>query len=101
MQNGECILIKLCGINCMSTSSGLDWGQFFYAYLSDDKRNDVFDSCMASCGSENSHADTLRLQYGIISVSRVNLTDNRCDFQAALLCYVQSTNSRQFPTADF
>ena len=89
MQNGECIQTKICGVECMSThpSGG---GMFSLTSLSIDKKNDVLDSCLALCGSENAFANTVRLLYGIISVTRVNLTNNLMEYNAAIICITNS-----------
>ena len=71
---------KLCGVSCNCSSNGA----FAYTYLSSSNINDIRDSSIVSCEGYNS---ALRLSYGIVSVNKVNLTDNKCTYRAAMYCY--------------
>ena len=87
MSSGECILTKLCGVQCHASD-----GPFVYNDLSENMRNYVIDSSVSKCGSET-FVSTLRLGVGCIYVNRVNLTDNTCDEQPAIYCTITSSTA--------
>ena len=72
----ESHISKVCGVSCLVY--GNQYGQFAYISVSQEKTNDIKDSCIASCGSEDAYAETIGLWHGTVSTKQVNFTRNIC-----------------------
>jgi hypothetical protein len=75
--NGECVLNRVCGFDCSSTSSG----PFAYIYIKDDAtfKNHVYDSSFThTLIKSGSPLYTLCLSKGNVLCSSVNITNNEC-----------------------
>jgi hypothetical protein len=82
--NGECVLSKICGFNCLSTGNGL----FAYVYTKNDVsyKNNVNDSTMTHSITQTGTL-SLWLYYGTILCPSVNITNNECKSYPAILCF--------------
>jgi hypothetical protein len=94
---GECVLNRVCGFNCSSTSSGYTQGAYSNIFVKDNiaNKNHVNDSSITHCMPEctNSHV-TLIIHYGKVLSPSVNLTNNVCYcYSAVYYCGVTGTDT--------
>lgn len=87
----QCIISKICSFQCASTfsSAGSSRGQFAYIIIKDDiwSINQINDSSIARSRNESTTSEeALCLNRGKITVSLVNLTNNKCARYTALYC---------------
>ena len=74
MSNGHCILSKLCGVECNTTSSN---GPFSYVNLNSGSINKILQSTVSKCSSEE-NGNTLCHLDGNIEATSVNASMNQC-----------------------
>jgi hypothetical protein len=88
--NGECILNKICGLNCSSTlSNSFSGGQCAYIQIKNDAscKNHVSDSSFTQSSIESTYAHhVLDLFYGNILCPSVSITNNKCTRYVAFWC---------------
>jgi len=84
--SGRCVLSRICAFNCCSTRNDYSYGQF--AYINSFIKNNVNDSSIThTLKKEGAYpCEAMRLQYGNILCTSVNLTNNECYWCPALLC---------------
>ena len=90
--SGQCVLSRICALNCCSTYNGNSYGQF--AWINSNIQNNVNDSSITHTlkkGTRPCYA--LHLHDGNILCTSVNLTNNECYWYPALLCYRTSSIS--------
>jgi hypothetical protein len=76
--NGQCILYKVCGNDCYTTTNGNSY-QFAYLYVNDavSSRNYVNYSSISRCVNENTY-HLLAFQYGTNYCPSINISLNKC-----------------------
>jgi hypothetical protein len=80
--NGECVLCRVCGFDCLTTTSG-SRGQF--ARINTKIKNNVNDSSFThSYNTNSSTQNTLRLECDNILCPYVNITNNECYWDTAI-----------------
>jgi hypothetical protein len=87
---GECVLNKVCGNNCFSTSTSGSYGQFAAIYVQHtaSNKNYVNYSSASRCLNHNSNSYiTLRLQYGKTYCQSVNSSLNKCQYYSGIFFY--------------
>jgi hypothetical protein len=85
--SGQCVLYKICGYDCCTTSSS--HGQFTCIEMNnaDSSKNYVNYSSISRCVNENSSSyHTLRHLYGQIHCPLVNITMNKCYYRSGIYC---------------
>jgi hypothetical protein len=95
--NGECILNKICGFDCLSTySSSNSYGQFAYIRPKSDVtfKNRVNDSSFTHSSKVGTYSCyVLWLYYGSILCPSVNITNNECHHCTAIYCYPTASST--------
>jgi hypothetical protein len=87
--SGQCVLYKVCGYDCCTTSTGSSYGQFVFIQVKDatSSKNNVNYSSTARCVTENSDSYyMLRISYGKICCPSVNISMNKCKFYSGIYC---------------
>ena len=98
-QNGECVLNKCCGISCFCTLDNY-YGQFYYSQLTDDimKKNQINDTSVAlsfdQSRKEASQGYTLYMWFGDVRVNTVNVSNNNCKVNSAIVFYPSTNNEK-------
>jgi hypothetical protein len=92
--NGQCVLYKVCGYDCCSTTT---IGQFvrIYIYNVASSKNYVNYTSTVRCVCDTSGScETLCLEYGKIYCPSVNVSMNLCKYYSGLFCYpVKDSNA--------
>jgi predicted outer membrane repeat protein len=90
---GECVLHKVCGNDCCSTTSS--YGVFAYIYVKSNasSKNYVNYSSIVRCVDENSGSYALlRLYYGKNCIPSINISMNKCECRSGI-SFAPSTDS--------
>ena len=90
--SGNFVMNKCCGVRCYTPSNS---GQFVYTSLASGRKNNVLDSSISLSynGDSGCYSSTLDLQYGNIIVKTVNLSKNKCQWNAAFACSPSSNGT--------
>jgi hypothetical protein len=83
---GQCVLDKICGFDCYSSSSG----QFVYIVVNNaaSSKNYINYSSISRCVNENSGSHHMMYLYrGKICCPSVNSSMNKCQYYSAISCY--------------
>jgi hypothetical protein len=90
--SGECALLRVCAYNCSAVKSGDSYGQF--AWITIKSRNHVNDSSIIRTLTKGgrSHCE-LYLYYANILCPSVNLSNNKCNYYTAMLCFPTSQDT--------
>ena len=93
---GNCVLNKCCSNSCFTRGRTHDngRGQFLYTELSSSSKNNVLDSSICLCynSDQTIYQAPVWLQEGNILVKTVNISKNKCIYDASFVCYHTSTN---------
>jgi hypothetical protein len=88
--NAQCVLYRVCGNDCYSTSTGTPHGQFAYIEVNNgaSSKNYVNYSSIVRCIATGSNPYcTLYLYGGKILCPSVNLSMNKCQYYSGIYCY--------------
>jgi hypothetical protein len=86
--NGQCILYKVCGYDCCSTTG--TYSQFAYIgvrHLITHKNYANFSSIVCCVNEISTSRYTLYLDYGDICCQSVNISNNKCYQRTAIICF--------------
>jgi hypothetical protein len=92
--NGQCVLYKVCGNDCCTTSTS-DY-QFSYIYVQNipSSKNYISYSSVSRCVNENSGSEyTMRNNYGKIYFPSINVSMNKCYCRSGIYCYPDSESN--------
>lgn len=99
--NGQCILNIICSFNCTSTlMNSNSWGQFAYVIIKNQigcKNYANYTSIVHTNSKNINSLNTLRLQYGTISVPSTNISGNECGKRPGILCSPVSSSELNSP----
>jgi hypothetical protein len=88
--NGECVLYKVCGNDCISTYTSSSNGQFAYVYVQNtvSNKNYISYSSISRCVNHNTNPrGTIYLYYGKIYLPSVNISMNKCQYYSFIYCF--------------
>jgi hypothetical protein len=90
INNGECVLHKVCGNDCLSSS----YGRFAYIYVPNSALNKVYVnySSISRCVSSGASA-TLYICFGKFYCPSVNISMNKCNYCSGTRCIVTADSN--------
>jgi hypothetical protein len=94
--NGQSVLYGLCGCDCLSIYSGSPYYQFAYISVNNggSAKNYFKYSSISRCVNDiSSSHQMVRFDYGYISCTSVNISNNRCQYYSAIICHPYTGSS--------